>query len=146
MANKKRNKPKKNVPKAMKRETRLKHGALWVHNYSGQHIVRDYRKKFKLDPSATLSDLHELGVLDDAKYAQMQDAEDKRLKALKGRKKSKEVDIWEHSDDRFFFIAGYTSGGAAYGVTWEEMGLEPYEMPKGIDCDTDEYDDADALI
>jgi hypothetical protein len=27
----------------------------------------------------------------------------------------------------FFFIAGYTSGGAPYGVTWEEMGLEPYE-------------------
>ena len=23
--------------------------------------------------------------------------------------------------------AGYTSGGAPYGVTWEEMGLEPYE-------------------
>ena len=30
-------------------------------------------------------------------------------------------------DDRFFFIAGYTSGGAPYGVTWEEMGLEPWE-------------------
>lgn len=24
-------------------------------------------------------------------------------------------------DDTFFFIAGYTSGGAPYGVTWEEM-------------------------
>lgn len=35
MAKKKRNKPKKNVPKAMKQETCLKHGALWVHNYSG---------------------------------------------------------------------------------------------------------------
>ena len=30
-------------------------------------------------------------------------------------------------DDRFFFIAGYTSGGAPYGVTWEEMGLQPWE-------------------
>ena len=30
-------------------------------------------------------------------------------------------------DDRFYFIAGYTSGGAPYGVTWDEMGLEPYE-------------------
>ena len=29
-------------------------------------------------------------------------------------------------DDRFFYIAGYTSGGAPYGVTWEEMGLEPW--------------------
>lgn len=30
-------------------------------------------------------------------------------------------------DDRFFFIAGYTSGGAPYGVTWEEMGMEPWQ-------------------
>lgn len=30
-------------------------------------------------------------------------------------------------DDTFFFIAGYTSGGAPYGLTWEEMGLEPWE-------------------
>ena len=30
-------------------------------------------------------------------------------------------------DDRFFFIAGHTSGGAPYGVTWEEMGLNPWE-------------------
>ena len=30
-------------------------------------------------------------------------------------------------DDRFFFIAGHTSGGAPYGVTWEEMGLKPWE-------------------
>ena len=30
-------------------------------------------------------------------------------------------------DDRFFFIAGYTSGGAPYGVTWEEIDLKPWE-------------------
>ena len=26
-------------------------------------------------------------------------------------------------DETFFYIAGYTSGGAPYGVTWEEMGI-----------------------
>ena len=30
-------------------------------------------------------------------------------------------------DDRFFVIAGYTSGGAPYGVTWEEIGLKAWE-------------------
>lgn len=30
-------------------------------------------------------------------------------------------------DDTFFFIAGYTSGGAPYGVTWEQKGLELWE-------------------
>lgn len=45
------------------------------------------------------------------------------------RKKKKEVTESPllEQDDRFFFIAGYTSGGAPYGVTWEEMGLEPWE-------------------
>lgn len=39
------------------------------------------------------------------------------------RKKKKEVfeDNLFESDDTFAFIAGYTSGGAPYGVTWEEM-------------------------
>lgn len=32
-----------------------------------------------------------------------------------------------YQNDRFSFIAGYTSGGAPYGVTWEEMGLKPWE-------------------
>lgn len=32
-------------------------------------------------------------------------------------------------DDYFYFIAGYTSGGAPYGVTWEEMGLRPWQDP-----------------
>lgn len=50
-------------------------------------------------------------------------------KSPRPRKKKKRepaaTESWQ--DDRFFFIAGYTSGGAPYGVTWEEMGLEPWE-------------------
>jgi RimJ/RimL family protein N-acetyltransferase len=47
-------------------------------------------------------------------------------KKKKHKKKTpKETIDWQ--DDRFYFIAGYTSGGAPYGVTWEEMGFEPYE-------------------
>lgn len=34
-------------------------------------------------------------------------------------------DDWQDND--FYFIAGYTSGGAPYGMTWEEMGLEPWQ-------------------
>lgn len=53
----------------------------------------------------------------------------KTSKAPRPRKKKKRepaaTESWQ--DDRFFFIAGYTSGGAPYGVTWEEMGLEPWE-------------------
>ena len=37
-------------------------------------------------------------------------------------------------DERFFFIAGYTSGGVPYGVTWEEMGMEPWEKLDSCHC------------
>lgn len=30
-------------------------------------------------------------------------------------------------DNAFFYIAGYTSSGAPYGVIWEEIGLEPWQ-------------------
>ena len=46
-------------------------------------------------------------------------------KRKKKKRNTVTTDSWQ--DDRFFFIAGYTSGGAPYGVTWEEMGLEPWE-------------------
>lgn len=45
----------------------------------------------------------------------------RRLKKIKKRE-HEELEAWQ--DDRFFFIAGYTSGGAPYGITWEEMCVE----------------------
>jgi len=52
-------------------------------------------------------------------------------KASHKRKKRKQAELHQESfleqDDHFFFIAGYTSGGAPYGVTWEDMGLEPWQ-------------------
>lgn len=33
---------------------------------------------------------------------------------------SRENDLLFESDEYYYFIAGYTSGGAAYGITWEE--------------------------
>ena len=48
-------------------------------------------------------------------------------KRKKAKKAEQEQQRLPEQDDRFFYIAGYTSGGAPYGVTWEEMGLEPWE-------------------
>lgn len=50
-----------------------------------------------------------------------------KIKKKKKRKKKNVVESYVDQDDTFFFIAGYTSGGAPYGVTWEEMGLEPWQ-------------------
>lgn len=34
-------------------------------------------------------------------------------------------ELYEDCDGRFAFIAGYTDGGASYGVMWEEAGIDP---------------------
>ena len=34
-------------------------------------------------------------------------------------------ELYEDCDGRFAFIAGYTDGGAPYGVMWEEVGIDP---------------------
>lgn len=47
-----------------------------------------------------------------------------KSKLKKSRRKKKQEEFEDRlfeSDDTFAFIAGYTSGGAPYGVTWEEM-------------------------
>ena len=46
-------------------------------------------------------------------------------KRKKARLAAQEQQSLPEQDGRFFYIAGYTSGGAPYGVTWEEMGLDP---------------------
>lgn len=38
----------------------------------------------------------------------------------KKNKKEESVNAVIESDEQFAFIVGYTSGGAPYGITWEE--------------------------
>ena len=52
---------------------------------------------------------------------------DRRKRREKKKAKAALENYNPDQNDNFFFIAGYTSGGAPYGVTWEEMGLNPCE-------------------
>lgn len=36
------------------------------------------------------------------------------------------------SDEHFAYIAGYTGGGAPYGVTWDEMGATERSAADGV--------------
>ena len=57
-------------------------------------------------------------------------AKQKRKQRRAKRKKEARDNLTKEEilqDDRFFFIAGYTSGGAPYGITLEEMGLKPWD-------------------
>ena len=80
-----------------------------------------------------------IGVINPEKLAIMKAAEETRLKKKREeRERKNEQSIWENNpdcNDTFFYIAGYTSGGALYGVTWEEMGMEPYGNLEDADVD-----------
>ena len=54
---------------------------------------------------------------------------DRSYKDLKQKQTMKNAAVENNTnqDDTFFYIAGYTSGGAPYGVIWEEMGLKPWQ-------------------
>jgi hypothetical protein len=40
---------------------------------------------------------------------------------LKKKEEQNKIDPLIESDETFAYIAGYTSGGAPYGVTWDEL-------------------------
>lgn len=81
-----------------------------------------------------MNDMEAIGALSPEKLANMRQAEEIRLQRKREEQQRKtEQEFYNRfpdSDDTFYFIAGYTSGGAPYGVTWAEMGLEPYETPE----------------
>lgn len=63
--------------------------------------------------------------------------------------------IYSDMDGTFAFIAGYTPGGAPYGITWEQVGIDselPFEekvrlYKEQMDTSTDELivDDSNEL-
>lgn len=65
-----------------------------------------------------------------------------RKSRRKNQREELELNLFE-SDETFAFIAGYTSGGVPFGITWEEMKAieqrekENLEKRKSIQCDED---------
>jgi len=137
-------KKKKNQPVVPKKKERIKKARQWIKTYTGAHVVRAYRDKFRVDVTCAIRELQEIGYEFKAGYVEAAlRAEEIRIEQLHRKKEEKrleeEYNDWQ--DDRFYYIAGYTSGGAAYGVTWEQMGLEPYESEFD-----DDFDDDDEIV
>lgn len=91
-----------------------------------EEVYTEYRKKRQ-----HYVDRLEAAGLPDHIVVHKEKALQKQEQPTPSKKSKRKKDVPEspllEQDDRFFFIAGYTSGGAPYGVTWEEMGLEPWE-------------------
>lgn len=133
----------KAAKKAMKFADRKAKAEKWVSEYDGTpyggDIIKAYRKKFAVDRMKAVAELQMLGVsltkeqIDREKaavkaYQDIQKAKKAKRKKLREQKRmQKDIPLFhEDQDDTFYYIAGYTSGGAPYGVTWEEMGMSPY--------------------
>ena len=138
----------KAAKKAMKFAERKAKAEKWVSEYDGTpyggDIIKAYRKKFAVDCMKAVAELQMLGVsltkeqIDREKvavkaYQDIQRAKKAKRKRLREQKRmQKDIPVFhEDQDETFYYIAGYTSGGAPYGVTWEEMGMSPYME----DCD-----------
>ena len=124
---------KKKLTKEQRREARLRKGAQWLTTYQGtpKHMLKHYRERFHVDTITASKDLQALGV----NYTQEQldmirRNEEERIRRKHEEKARKQEQMFEDlygdtCDDYFAYIAGYTSGGAPYGTTWEEMGIDP---------------------
>ena len=120
------------MPQTLPREKRLRRAKKWIEQYTGSHNVKAYKKRFGVDQLCAMAELKMLGVDLDPDYVERATAAEtirrEQLAEKKRDRKERELQTL-HADqnDQFFYIAGYTSGGAPYGVTWAEMGLEPWE-------------------
>ena len=131
----------KAAKKAMKFAERKAKAEKWVSEYDGTpyggDIIKAYRKKFAVDRMKAVVELQMLGVsltkeqIDREKaavkaYQDIQrDKKAKRKRLREQKRMRKDIPVFhEDQDETFYYIAGYTSGGAPYGITWEEMGLK----------------------
>ncbi len=115
--------------KRMKRPARLASAKAWIPKYPGKNIVRGYAKHYGVDLLCAAKELQMIGVKVDPGYFRQLQALFEAKAAAGHRKKKKEREAEEleeygqlHGSDEYnAYIAGFTSGGAAFGVTWEEM-------------------------
>ncbi len=123
MAKKKKN--SKGIPrrKRLSRDSRLQSGKLWLRQYEGKNVVKGYSNWFGVSKVCSISELRMFGVsVPDERLEQAKLAERllEKPKARNNEENSETSKALYESDENYYFIAGYTSGGVPYGLTWEE--------------------------
>jgi hypothetical protein len=112
------------------RARRLDEAPAWVEKHWGKaaNMLRRYRKHFAVDWECAITELTALGVeFDEAYLLSLRETISRDFQHQKIHVPASQIEFdryhgtWSDSDDTFAYIAGYTPGGAPYGVTWEEM-------------------------
>ncbi|MGD7024022.1 hypothetical protein ACQCVK_15580 [Rossellomorea vietnamensis] len=125
MAKKKKRKSKKKEFWGLTRQERQQAAISWVSEYEGDNFVKAYSKKFRLNLKNSMKELSSFGfTISSEERAEIKRLIDIQKQEKENKKRKKEVrelqDLIE-SDETLAFIAGYTEGGAPFGITHEEM-------------------------
>jgi len=107
----------------MKRPTRLQSAKKWLPTYSGKDPVRGYANWYAVDALCAITELRLLGIhIPEERWEQALKTQEEKATENRKRKEKREqeeTDLFPDSDDTFEFIAGYTSGGAPFGIERE---------------------------
>ncbi len=108
--------------KRMKRPARLVAAKSWLPTCSAKNIAKAYKNHFSVDWECTFKELEMLGVHIDPEHIASVKTSIEAEKNRRQTRRGKEVEdlFSEDSDENFALIAGYTSGGLTYGISWEE--------------------------
>jgi hypothetical protein len=114
---------------------RLSHAADWIKTYNGKKLHHGYAKHFGVSKLCAVTELEMLGIISPPglKESIIRSLEDKRKQRENSKNKNQTPLI--ESDYYFAYIAGYTSGGAPYGITWNEA--ENFEDNEVVEIQTD---------
>ena len=108
----------------MARRARLQAARQWLRTYRGKKVVRGYAKWFGVDLGCSLRELQLLGAALDPVYVERLSVTLQNRARPKASRKTALPAVPEgygiEWDDDYACVAGFTSGGAAFGVTWQE--------------------------
>lgn len=128
----KKKKKKTNMPTryTMDRNRRLQSAKSWMATYEGKNMVRSYAKRYRTDLLCAIQELKLLGVEIKPEYENaVRQTIAQRIEQNRKKKEAKLAfeefeGVNEYQGWDFAYIAGYTSGGAPYGIRWEDMPSE----------------------
>lgn len=85
-------------------------------------MIRGYAKHFGVDKLCAIKELEMSGVVISEEYKkQIIDAHNRIIETRRKKKEETEEQGFTDSNEEIAFIIGYTPGGVAYGLTWEEQ-------------------------
>jgi hypothetical protein len=121
---KKQNKSDLSTKRTLKRPQRLQSAAQWLKTVevTGKQLVHAYSKKYNTDLLCSIGELRLLGILIAVEYeeAVKRSVKERIAKSQESKAQRQKNDSGDVvSDYHFAFIVGYTSGGAPFGLPWD---------------------------